>query len=202
MTVAIIDYGMGNLFSVSKALEVINVPYDVVTDPGDLSKYERAILPGVGAFYDGMTNLQERGWIQAIKLFSLDKALLGICLGMQLLMTTGFEPIETTGLNIIPGKVVKLFEEKSIRLPHVGWNELMQKQAEPLFTDIQQGEDFYFVHSYCCKASEPQVELATSFYGKIFTSVIKHKRVYGVQFHPEKSGTNGLILLKNFCEIC
>src|SRR3990167_6028780 len=150
MSIAVIDYGMGNLFSVAKALEAVGVSFEILTEPASLLRYERAILPGVGAFSDGMTNLHYQGWVNPLKQFATEKPLLGICLGMQLFMTKGFEHCEVEGLGIISGEVVKLFGDKIIRLPHVGWNELIQRCEDPIFSQIRQNEDFYFVHSYCC----------------------------------------------------
>ncbi|MEY2426650.1 MAG: imidazole glycerol-phosphate synthase subunit HisH [Actinomycetota bacterium] len=203
-TVAIVDYGMGNLDSVRRAVEECGGRAIVSGDAADIEAADRIILPGVGAFPSGMQNLQS---------LELDKVLedqvrgeaapfLGICLGMQLLASVGLEGGHTAGLNWIEGEV-KRFEatETDVRIPHVGWNEVAPVRDSPLLAGIEANSDFYFVHSYhfACQADDDVV--ATTPYCGNFPSVVARGNVHAVQFHPEKSQRVGLRLLANFLSI-
>ena len=199
--VAIIDYGMGNLFSLAKALEYCGSLPEVVSDPVRLKYYTRAILPGVGAFSDGMANLCSVGWCSAIQDFSQKSDLLGVCLGMQLLADRGNEFSDTEGLGIISGEVLKIFPINTEKIPHIGWNEVKYIEQDLLFENISINEDFYFVHSYHFQVNDRSNIIATTDYAGGFVSIVKQSNVYGVQFHPEKSGNAGLQLLKNFLRI-
>lgn len=200
----IIDYGMCNLDSVARAVEKCGGTALVTGDPRDLNDADAIILPGVGAFPDAMAELQARSLVGPIKKLVLEDKVpfLGICLGMQLMASRGFENRETPGLGLIPGEVVRLIPEApSIRIPHVGWNEVLQTRASVLFKDIPNHRDFYFVHSYhfCCEA---QYVLGRTPYCNGFNSVIGIGHCFGLQFHPEKSLRSGLKLLNNFLSLC
>jgi glutamine amidotransferase len=197
----IIDYGMGNLASVRRAFEECGAEAVLLDDPDRLAEADRFILPGVGAFGDGMANLRDRGWVPKINaaLENPQVAMLGICLGMQLLATTGYEGGVTAGLDLVPGEV-KRFEPVSseTRIPHVGWNEVRPSGEAALFAGIPEGTDFYFVHSFCLLPAQPESVIARTPYCGEFTSAVGVKNVFGVQFHPEKSSRPGFRLLKNF----
>lgn len=203
MSIYIIDYGMGNLLSVQRAIEECGFEAIISSDPCDANKATHLILPGVGAFEDGMKNLIQTGWANSIKEYVLSgKPLLGICLGMQLMMTKGYEGRLCEGLDLIEGEVVRLVPaDVKEKIPHVGWNEVRFKNDSSLFDQIMDGSDFYFVHSYHVIPKYSDHVLATSDYCGEFVSVVKNKNVYGVQFHPEKSGKKGFKLLTNFFEI-
>ena len=201
MKVIVINYGMGNLGSVRRAFEECGADVLVSDNPGDLADAERIVLPGVGAFPDGMANLHAAGWPMKIKEALQNPAvkMLGICLGMQLLADKGYEGRETPGLGLIPGEV-KLLEPSSLetRIPHVGWNEVHLVSPIPLLAKIASGTDFYFVHSYHLVATQPGAVLATTPYCGGFASIVGLDNVFGTQFHPEKSSRPGFQLLRNF----
>jgi glutamine amidotransferase len=201
VNVAIIDYAMSNLGSARRAFEECGANVTVTDQPGDLRGADRIVLPGVGAFGDGMRNLEAGGWIPAMKeaLENPRVNLLGICLGMQLLASKGLEGGENRGLDFIPGEVRRLEPlPADARIPHVGWNELQIAEANPLFTSIANGTDFYFVHSYHFAPADAKDALAWTPYCGKFVSAVRRGNVYGVQFHPEKSSRPGFQLLKNF----
>lgn len=200
MKVIIIDYGMGNLGSVKRAFEECGGQVEISEEPRDLRQATHIVLPGVGAFTDGMGNLKERGWIKPIR-ETVDEGipLLGICLGMQLLAESGIEGGETEGLGLIRGKVDRLIPlDPNERIPHVGWNEMHLTMKDDLFGNIPDGSDFYFVHSYHFVASDPESIIATTPYCGHFASVVKNGKVFGTQFHPEKSQRIGFQLIRNF----
>jgi glutamine amidotransferase len=202
--IAIVDYGMGNLGSMFRAVEECNREPLITNNPEDLRKVTHIIIPGVGAFVDGMRNLSECGLDQVIKEEVNRKGIpiLGICLGMQLLATQGFEGGKIFGLDLIPGEV-KRFQPKTpdVKIPHIGWNEVVFDRPCTLFKDIPSGKDFYFAHSYhfVCKNKEDIVSW-TSYCGG-FVSGVSRKNIFGVQFHPEKSLRLGLKLLSNFLSL-
>lgn len=204
VSAAIIDFGMGNLDSIFRAVEECG-GNPVITDTArGLSEFSHIILPGVGSFTKGMKNIAKRGIDSGLRGLAADgrKPLLGICLGMQLLATRGFEGGEFEGLNLIPGEVQKLIpENRNERIPHVGWNNVDLARPSPLFDGIRSGTDFYFVHSYHFVCRDGRDILATTPYCRGFTSVIARGNIYGVQFHPEKSQKPGFMLLKNFLKI-
>jgi glutamine amidotransferase len=201
--VIIIDYGMCNLDSVARAVEECGgVPF-VTQDPDDLKHGTHIILPGVGAFPDAMNNIVKRGFDLAIKeqVKSTEIPLLGICLGMQLMATKGYEIKETKGLDLIPGEVRRLRSVNiSERIPQMGWNEVNLQKECKLFLDIPSGKDFYFVHSYHYVCNDAHI-VATTPYGDGLVSVINKGNVFGTQFHPEKSQKLGFAVLKNFLKI-
>lgn len=201
MKVLVINYGMGNLGSVSRALEECGAIVQICDDPSGLTGAERIVLPGVGAFPDAMARLSAANWPSKLAqaLLNPQVRLLGICLGMQLLADKGYEGVETNGLGFIPGEVIKLHSDQGERIPHVGWNEVCQSQVQhPLLAGIGDGVDFYFVHSYHFRVERVSDILATTPYCGQFVSVVGVGNVFGAQFHPEKSSRSGMQLLKNF----
>lgn len=196
---AIIDYGMGNLHSVSMALKRMNVPFRVTSDPGEIVQSSGMILPGVGAFGDAMRELEARGLVSVIKQeANKEKPLLGICLGMQLLFSSSDEHGYHQGLNLLPGHVVRF--KGDYLIPHMGWNWLSMKHPHPLFYGLK--EDYvYFVHSYHVQAENAEDVIATTDYYQPVTAVVARNNIYGMQFHPEKSGELGLKLLERFVRL-
>ena len=202
--IAIVDYGVGNLFSLTCSLKALGLEAEVTRDAEKLRAADRIILPGVGAFGDAKAKLDETGLVPLLKEEAEKKPFLGICLGMQLLFEKGFEYGEHEGLGFVGGEVVDLREDladKTLKVPHMGWNSLQIRRDDPIFKYIKDGEYVYYVHSfYGRKCAEST--LATSRYGNVdVTGVVKSGRVYGTQFHPEKSGDTGLRLLKAFAEL-
>jgi len=201
MKVALIDYGMGNLGSVRRALGELGAEPLLADSPAKLAGAERVILPGVGAFGDAMGLLQAGGWVSAIReQAGAGKPLLGICLGMQLLATRGLEGGENEGLGLIPGDVVPLAGLGcELRIPHVGWNSVALRDPDAsTVRGIPQGTDFYFVHSYAFQPRDPADVVATTAYGIPIPAVVARGNVMGTQFHPEKSSRAGFRLLRNF----
>ena len=199
--IAIVDYGVGNLRSVQKALERVGAMAVVSADPATLDAAQGIVLPGVGAFGDGMAQLQTRHLVEPVlRQVAQDKPLLGICLGMQLLFDESEEMGLHQGLGLLPGRVVR-FPEGDLKVPHIGWNQLHLASARPemeILSGIAPGAHAYFVHSYYVVPAEPADVLATTDYGLEFAAVVGRDRVWGAQFHPEKSQEVGLQLLANF----
>ncbi len=197
--IAIIDYGMGNLRSVSKALEYLGAPYKLCSKGTDLARATKVILPGVGAFGDAMKELDQRGFIGAINELIARKAkLMGVCLGLQLFFEKSEENPGAKGLGIFKGAVRK-FRSENIKIPHMGWNDLEILRKHPLFDGIPSGEYFYFVHSYCGNPAAKNLTLASCKYGREnFSAVVGNDHIFATQFHPEKSQEAGLRILKNF----
>lgn len=198
--IGIIDYGMGNLFSVSKALERLGVDYFISEEKEQLLSADALILPGVGAFPDAMERLNETGLTEMIQQFvDSGKPLLGICLGMQLLFDRSEENKLTKGLAILPGEVVR-FTGEDYKVPHMGWNRLKFNNSSTILANIE--EDFvYFVHSYYVKTEADDVVIASCEYDVDVPAVVGRGNVFGMQFHPEKSGKLGMELLHNFTEL-
>jgi imidazole glycerol-phosphate synthase subunit HisH len=195
--IAIIDYGMGNLHSVSKAVERLGCEAVITADPQTIAEADGAILPGVGAFGDAMQNLRETKLDEVAKAYAASgKPMLGICLGMQLLFSQSEEYGTNEGLNLLPGKVVRFAGD--YKIPHMGWNKLsfLQEQS-PLFSGLTEGH-VYFVHSFHAKPELASDLLATTDYYQQVTAIVGRGNVYGMQFHPEKSGDLGMQLLGNF----
>lgn len=204
--VALIDYGMGNLRSVANALRFLGADVSVVDDPRDLARAAAIILPGVGAFGDGMANLHKRGFVTALEqcVLANETPFLGICLGMQLLATTGLEHGRHQGLGWIPGIVERLpgkVGDNVVRVPHIGWNDAHFVPGARLLQGLGQSACYYFVHSYHLVAVDPSIVTATCEYGVSFAAIIEKRNIYGTQFHPEKSHRAGLALLRNFLQI-
>ncbi len=196
----IIDYGAGNIRSVETALRYIGEDVIVTKEKARLEKCERLVLPGVGAFPAAMRELEESGLISFMKEYILQRPMLGICLGMQMLFDKSEEIEETRGLGIIGGKVVKI-PDTAPKIPHMGWNETSFINASRLLNGINSGSYFYFIHSFCAKVTNRENLIATADYGAEITAIVQKGNAYGVQFHPEKSGSAGLKLLENFCKI-
>jgi glutamine amidotransferase len=198
--IAIVDYGVGNLRSVQKALERVGATAIVTDDPAALDAAEGVVLPGVGAFGDGMANLQARRLIDPLlRQVRQDKPLLGICLGMQLLFEESEEMGHHRGLSLLPGRVLR-FPEGNLKVPHIGWNQLRIAECD-LLDGINDGAHAYFVHSYYVAPEDPADVLATTAYGLEFASVVGRGTIFGAQFHPEKSQDVGLRLLSNFAHL-
>lgn len=201
--IAIVDYGVGNLFSLRSSLAKLGLEAVVTADPEVLRKADRLILPGVGAFADAMAKLEATGLVPVLKEEAAKKPLLGICLGMQLLFERSYEYGTHAGLGLIPGEVCPLepdLTDKSLKVPQIGWNALHIVREDPLFRYIQEGEYVYYVHSYYAKSCAEST-LAVSEYSIPVTGVVRAGKVYGTQFHPEKSGDTGLRILKAFAEL-
>lgn len=194
--IGIIDYGMGNLRSVRKAVEYLGGKTLISSDQRDLDGCGRLILPGVGSFRAGMENLRALGLDGYVKARASDTPLLGICLGMQFLLDTSEEEGECEGLSLVPGRVVRFTQGK---IPHMGWNAVTDMRS-PLFCNLPDGAQFYFVHSYYAQ-TEKAFTLGKTEYYRTFASAVGAGNAYGVQFHPEKSGEAGLALLRNFMRI-
>ncbi|MCG0277995.1 MAG: imidazole glycerol phosphate synthase subunit HisH [Thermanaeromonas sp.] len=195
--IAIIDYGMGNLLSVQKALDTLGFPARVTNRPEEVVKAPGAVLPGVGAFRDAMAALKETGLNEAIKeVCRSGKPFLGICLGLQLLFESSEEGGRVGGLGLLPGQVRRL--PPGLKVPHMGWNQVMYTRPGLLFQGIPEGSFFYFVHSYHVEPQYSGIIVAETEYGGRIVAAIEQGNLFGVQFHPEKSSTLGLKLLANF----
>ena len=204
--IAIVDYGVGNLFSLTSSVKSLGAEVCVTREPARLQAANHIILPGVGAFADAAEKLRATGLIPVLRQEAQNKPLLGICLGMQLLFEKSYEYGEHKGLGLIPGVVAPLaqdLQDPRLKVPHIGWNALdivPGRENDPLFKYIQNGEYVYYVHSYYAKNCAEST-LATSEYSIPVTGAVRRGLVYGTQFHPEKSGDTGLRLLKAFAEL-
>lgn len=201
--IRIIDYGVGNLFSLRSSLRAIGIDADYTGNPAEIRKADKLILPGVGAFRDAREALRSTGLDRVVQEEAgKGKALMGICLGMQMLFDRSYEYGEYEGLGLIPGEIVPMAGRipKDLPIPHIGWNELMLKQPSPLMKNTANGDYVYFVHSYYAETPAEYV-IATTDYGVEMTAAVQKDNVYGCQFHPEKSSEVGLSILKAFCEL-
>ena len=201
--IAIVDYGVGNLFSLKSSLAAIGAEVVVTKDAALLRSAHKLILPGVGAFEDAARKLRECGLDTVIKEEAArGKPILGICLGMQLLFEKSCEFGEHRGLGLIPGSVVPMagFIPDQLKIPHIGWNALRMKKSSPLFRFISEGDCVYFVHSYFAAHCDDYV-IAETEYGQWLTAAVQNSNVFGCQFHPEKSGSVGLNILRAFAEL-
>ena len=201
--IAIIDYGVGNLFSLQSSLAAIGAEAVVTADPAVLRSADKILLPGVGAFEDAANKLRKLGLDKLLKeLAEAGKPLLGICLGMQMLFEKSYEYGEHQGLGLIPGTVKPIADviPDGLKIPHIGWNALKFRGENPIFKYISEGDCVYFVHSFYAADCEESV-IATAEYGADLTAAVARGNVYGCQFHPEKSGTVGLKILKAFAEL-
>ena len=199
--IAIVDYGMGNLRSVSKAFEAVGHEALVTRDRATIKNASHVVLPGVGAFGDCMANLERFDLVEPIRsTIQSGKPFLGICLGLQLLFAESEEFGLHKGLGIIPGKVRKFVFDPTLKVPHMGWNQVNIQRASPLFDGIADGSNWYFVHSYFVDPTDRTVTATTTTYGIPFVSSIWRENIVACQFHPEKSQSVGLRLIKNFGE--
>ena len=202
--IGIVDYNMGNLASVINAFAKVGVEATLESDPNKLSQYDKLILPGVGAFGDAMEHLKENGMDEAVITYAASgKPLLGICLGMQLLFESSEEFGTHKGLGLIPGKVVAFNESKfdhTLKVPHMGWNELFVEKETPLFKGLKKDFYLYFVHSYHAVCDDTYA-IGKTHYGYAFVSAVQNDNIYGIQPHPEKSHTNGLKIIENFAKL-
>lgn len=201
MMVGIIDYGMGNIRSVANAFERIGCEVILCREPEQVAQADRVVLPGVGAFGDCMANLNQSGLRDALEEAVLQrrKPTLGICLGMQIMATSGYEGGRTTGLGWIPADVVPIEAGTTpLRVPHVGWNSVSLNTGLPLFSGFPESADFYFVHSFWMQTADAADVVATVDYGQPLTAAVRRENIMATQFHPEKSQSFGLALLENF----
>lgn len=198
--IAIIDYGMGNLRSVQKSLQYIGQDAIITSDAGEIEKSSGVILPGVGAFPDAMKNLRETKLDETFKeALKSGKPALGICLGMQLLFSIGEEIKNCSGLDILKGSVKKIYAD--VKIPHMGWNSLKIKKTCEILNGIDEGSYVYFVHSFYTEVEDIENLNAVSYYGMNIPAVVSKDSLFGVQFHPEKSGDVGMQMLKNFSKL-
>jgi glutamine amidotransferase len=199
--IAIIDYGMGNLGSVFNAFQALGVPAEIVNTPAKLSEATGVVLPGVGAFGDGMRNLRQGGFVEVLdeEVRRKGKPFLGLCLGLQLLATTGLEHGENAGLGWIPGVVRRLTPEHAeLRVPHIGWNDVRAVKAGGLYGGLGEIHSYYFVHSFALQPDDLSVVSGFVDYGGEWVASVESDNISATQFHPEKSHKSGLTLLKNW----
>ncbi|MBP89988.1 MAG: imidazole glycerol phosphate synthase subunit HisH [Planctomycetaceae bacterium] len=200
--IAIVDYQMGNLRSVQKALEKVGHAAEVVADPKVLAQADKLILPGVGGFRDAIKELTRLDQVSVIKdSIAAGKPFLGICLGLQLLFDVSYEDGEHEGLGILPGEVVRFDVPPEYKVPHMGWNQAKIRRPAPILNGIEEGTHFYFVHSYYAKPTDREVVSIEAEYPKPFCAAVWRDNLFATQFHPEKSQANGLKLLSNFASL-
>jgi glutamine amidotransferase len=200
--ILIIDYGMANLRSVQKAFEKVGAAAIVSSDPNRIAEAGKLVLPGVGAFRDAIARLREADFVAPItQHIQGGKPFLGICLGLQLLFTTGYEDGVHKGLDLFAGDVVRFDNMGDLKVPHMGWNQLRLRKAAPIFRELPGEPSVYFVHSYYVKPRDESIVAAQTDYPTPFTSAIWHENVMATQFHPEKSQRIGLAMLRNFAQL-
>jgi glutamine amidotransferase len=200
--IAIIDYGMGNLRSVQKAFERVGHEAIITNDAAVLADAHKLLLPGVGAFRDAIAAIRERKLVEPIRAaVNVGKPFLGICLGLQLLFDRSYEDGQYEGLGVIPGEVVRFQVPSDYKVPHMGWNQLHFRQRPPIFSGVDEGAHFYFVHSYYVVPRDASVVATETDYPSPFCSSIWRENLFATQFHPEKSQAAGLRVLKNFAEL-
>lgn len=197
-SITMVDYGIGNLRSVQKAFEHLGAAVSLTDDPRAISEAEKLVLPGVGAFASGMAALGQRSLVEPLRAAASNGTpLLGICLGMQLLFEESEEMGHHRGLALLPGRVIR-FSSDSLKVPHMGWNEIEHGGDHPLLDGVPTGSHAYFVHSYYCRPADPGSVIAETEYGHPFAAIAGRDRVVGIQFHPEKSQDVGLCILRNY----
>ena len=199
--IAVIDYGVGNLRSVEKALQATGYPASLSNDPGFIREAERIVLPGVGAFGECISRLRSSGMDKLVyEAVENKKPILGLCVGLQMMFEEGFEFGRHEGLGLMRGRVIR-FPEDGPHVPQIGWNQINIQIQHPLLEGIEEGSYFYFVHSYYVEADDHSDVLAATEYGINYASICGRGNLFGVQFHPEKSQITGLMLLKNFASL-
>lgn len=200
--IAVVDYQMGNLRSVQKAFEKCGHEAIITSDLAELQHADKIVLPGVGAFRDAIAEIKRRDLAGPIRdAIAENKPFLGICLGLQLLFDVSYEDGEFEGLGVIPGEVVRFRPPAGYKVPHMGWNEVRVRRRAPVLEGVREGSHFYFVHSYYVAPSDPDVVALEADYPDPFCAMIWRDNLYATQFHPEKSQSDGLRLLKNFGEL-
>ena len=200
--IGIIDYGMGNTRSIANAMKEIDFNTELAYQAEKIHSFDKIILPGVGAFKKAMENINENGLFEALTEFkNTGKAILGICLGMQLMCTSSTENGICSGLNWINAKVEKIPEKDGFTIPHIGWNNVLNKKNHHLFNNLSKMSDFYFVHSFCVSNINDESIIGLTDYTDNFCSAFSFENIFGVQFHPEKSQSAGLQLLQNFASL-
>jgi glutamine amidotransferase len=201
MTVSVVDYGLGNLGSITNMLKRVGAASRRITTPDEVLQSDRVLLPGIGAFDNGMDRLRDQGLFEPLREFAATgRPLFGICLGMQLLLDSSEEG-ETPGLGVIPGRSARIAEASGVRVPHMGWNHVEPTRSDPLIDGLSDESRFYFVHSYAVVPERDADVLGTTEYGTAFASVIRSGNVMGAQFHPEKSHAFGMTVLGNFAKL-
>lgn len=199
--IALLDYGMGNLHSAGKALEHVGAQVDITNNPKLIAQADKIVFPGVGAMRDCMQGMREAGIDEVVKNAAFNKPVLAICVGMQALMAHSEENGGSAALGIFSGTVKRFPDQPDLKVPHMGWNQVQQHDpAHPMWRDIAQDSRFYFVHSYYVEPENPAIVAAHCDYGLSFCAAIHQENLFATQFHPEKSHTAGLQLLKNFVE--
>ena len=200
--IAIVDYGMGNLRSVQKGFEKVGHTATITSDAAQILAAERVILPGVGAFEDAMQELRTRGLIEPVRQSALSgRPFLGICLGLQILFKVSHEGGRHEGLGILAGEVVRFAPPAGYKVPHMGWNQLTIRRETPLLAGLSAEPYMYFVHSYYAAPKDPAVVVAEANYPQPFAAVVARGNLFATQFHPEKSQSDGLKILRNFAEL-
>ena len=200
--IAIIDYGAGNLQSVRNALDFIGCPGTITSDPAEILSADGIILPGVGAFGSAMAEMERKGLSETVKSAAKSgKPFIGICAGMQLLFEESEESPDVPGLGVLKGRVLLFPADKGLKIPHMGWNSIRTKKESRLLGKLSGSPYMYFVHSYYVKAEDQEIVSALSDYGTTFDAAVEQENLFGCQFHPEKSGTEGISILKRFAEL-
>lgn len=200
--IGIIDCGISNIGSIAQAVVRLGFSTKILSEPRQIRGNSHLIFPGQGSFSEAVARLRSLGWDTALKHAVLEekKYILGICLGMQLFATIGTEGCKTDGLNFVKAEVVRM-SNQDLRVPHVGWNSVFQRQVCPIFRSVNSPTDFYFSHSFVLSCESKNVVSSTCSYGQEFVSSVSHENIFGTQFHPEKSSKAGRQILKNFCEL-
>ena len=200
--IAIIDYGAGNLQSVRNALDFIGCPGTITSDPTEILSADGIILPGVGAFGSAMAEMERKGLTETVKSAAKSgKPFIGICAGMQLLFEESEESPDVPGLGVLKGRVLLFPADKGLKIPHMGWNSIRTKKESRLLGKLSGSPYMYFVHSYYVKAEDQEIVSALSDYGTTFDAAVEQENLFGCQFHPEKSGTEGISILRRFAEL-